>query len=543
MNRKNISTSDNAQKCIVIGIDGATFKIIEPLALKGKLPNISRLMTKGVRCNLRSGKPRISPSIWTSIITGKNPGKHGIYDFVRNDYSNRGHSFNSSADRKSKPLWSVLSEHGKKVCIAGLLMTYPPDKINGYMVSEIISDITGHGAKSDKTSHTFPAALAQEIETQIGKFELNRKPNNIRDMVRDIQLSAKYRYKLYKYLSQKNDLDFQFFYFPETDTISHMGWEFLNSRNTELANIIFSVYEKIDSYIGELTSGDNINVILVSDHGFTELKRVISLNNILISMGMLRFKKNNIKANFSRVHRKFKMLKNLVLNKREPLQGMNLKGFFDNVDWGATKAYHFGTSCGTIYINLKGRETLGIVEKGEYESVCTQIIDYLEALVDKKTGKKVIRQVFRKEDIFSGKYAGEGPDLYLEFNDGYGVHMKKDATFSGTDGIIDAKAWTGDHDENGIFIASGPTFKKDCSLQDASVMDVTPTILYILGAPISTDIDGKILIDAIEDKFKSENIPTFVNSDNDEDGGDVDIYSDEDNELIAKRLKDLGYME
>jgi predicted AlkP superfamily phosphohydrolase/phosphomutase len=530
-------------RCIVIGIDGATFKIIQPLVEKGSLPNIAGLMSKGVQGNLLSGTPRISPSIWTTIITGKNPGKHGIYDFVQNDYSNKGYSFNSSADRKTKPIWSILSDHGKKVCISGLLMTYPPDKVNGYMVSEIISDLTGHAAKSAKNSHTYPAELAEEIESEIGSFILKRKKNNIMAMVHDIHESAKYRCKLYKYLSQKNKLDFQFFYFPETDTISHMGWRFLNGENGDLGNIIFDVYEKIDTYVGKLVADDNMNVILISDHGFSELKRVVSLNNLLVSMGMLKFKKNGIKAKYKRVARKFYLLKNLILNKREPLQGMNLKGFFDNVDWELTKAYHFGTSCGTIFINLKNRESRGIVEPAEYDALCAEVSMKLENVIDKKSGQKIIKKVHRREEIFSGAYMKDGPDLYMEFNDGFGVHMKKDARFSGTYGITDAKAWTGDHDENGIFIASGPQFKKGSTIENASVMDITPTILYIMGVPISNDIDGKILMDAIDEDFAEKNLPSYIDSNDDETGNDSDIYTEEDNDQIAQRLKDLGYLE
>lgn len=529
-------------RCIVIGIDGATFKIIQPLVKKGRLPNIAGLMSNGVHGNLRSGTPRISPSIWTTIITGKNPGKHGIYDFVQNDYSNKGYSFNSAADRKTKPIWTMLSDYEKKVCICGLLMTYPPDKVNGYMVSEIISDLGGDSAKSTKNSHTYPSNLFEEIESKIGSFKLKRKKNNIRGMAHDIHENAEYRCKLYKYLSQKDNFDFQFFYFPETDTISHMGWRFLNRENDDLGNMIFDVYEKIDTYVGELISSDNMNVILVSDHGFCELKRVVSLNNVLVSMGMLKYKKNGIKSRYKRLARKFHLLKNLILNKREPLQGLNLKDFFDNVYWESTKAYHFGTSCGTIFINLKNREPHGIVEPAEYDTLCAEISMKLENIVDKKTGQKIIKKVHRKEDLFSGAYMKDGPDLYIEFNDGIGVHIKKDARFCGTDGITDAKAWTGDHDENGIFIASGPQFKKGSTIENASVMDITPTILYIMGVPISKDIDGKILTDAIDNDFAAQNLPSFIDSDDDETGKDSDIYTKEDNNQIAQRLKDLGYL-
>jgi len=137
----------------------------------------------------------------------------------------------------------------------------------------------------------------------------------------------------------------------------------------------------------------------------------------------------------------------------------------------------------------------------------------------------------------------EGPDLYIEFNDGFGVYIQKSARLADeNNGIIDAKNWTGDHDENGIFVAAGPQFKKGCIIEDAGVMDITPTILYLMGVPVSNDMDGKILMDAIDIDFSAKNPPVYSDVSDDEQSVETDIYSGGDNDQIAQRLKDLGYM-
>ncbi|MDO8141482.1 MAG: alkaline phosphatase family protein, partial [Candidatus Brocadiales bacterium] len=121
-------------KIVVIGIDSATFDIIEPLVNQGKLPVFTRFMKEGVWGRLQSTIPPVTPPAWTSLVTGKNPGKHGIFDFY--GYTTNGYErpiINSQAI-KAKTLWNILSEGGKSVGIINVPLTYPPEKVNGFLI-------------------------------------------------------------------------------------------------------------------------------------------------------------------------------------------------------------------------------------------------------------------------------------------------------------------------------------------------------------------------------------------------------------------------
>lgn len=535
-------------RSIVIGIDGGTFEIIQPLIEKGRLPNISKLMSNGVHGVLRSAVPMLSPSIWTTIITGKNPGKHGIYDFIRKDTKNDKVAFNSSADRKSMAIWSILSGYGKRVCIAELLMSYPPDQVNGFMVTSVVIDSPAESDKSTKSSCTFPPKLEEEIRVNIRackktKVVFKHEAGRIALLVKDCIEKVEYRVKLFKYLSQKENFDFRMFYFNETDVISHVAWKYLESEDEVLGEAIFKVYESIDKYIGELMLDDDSDIIIVSDHGFRELKRVVSLNNILESMGLLKYREYGIFGQFRRMVARSRLSR--VIGKKKYLRRMEVDELVNGIDWNATKAYCFGTTSGTIYINLRGKEPHGIVDLCEYDALCAEIIDGFKKIRDEKTGCKIVDNIYRKEEIFLGPYQDHAADLCVTFKDGYGVKMKKNDRFLKKEIITDTKGWSGDHDVKGIFIASGPHFKKNSKIEGACVQDIAPTILYIMGLPIPKDMDGRILIESINTDFAMNNPPSYKKYDEMPVDGheNINIYSEEEENKIANRLKDLGYLD
>ena len=154
------------RKALVIGIDGATFRVIKPLIEKGKLPNIARMIEKGVHGVLSSTIPVVSAVAWTSFMTGKNPGKHQIFDFFGKIQGTYDFKLNTASDRKAKPIWINLSDENKRVLVLGVTMTYPPDPVNGYMVSGL-----GVPSDSDTQSYVYPPDFAKEIVANFGRFK------------------------------------------------------------------------------------------------------------------------------------------------------------------------------------------------------------------------------------------------------------------------------------------------------------------------------------------------------------------------------------
>jgi predicted AlkP superfamily phosphohydrolase/phosphomutase len=534
-------------KVMLIGIDGATFRIIEPLVKAGKLPTIGRLMREGVHGELRSTVPVVSPVAWTSFMTGKNPGKHHIYDFMHKLPQSYRFRINSALDRKAKAFWVTLSEFGKKVCVAGVTATYPPDPVNGLMVSGLGTPM------NPDCIFTHPAALSGEITETIGQYQIIHKKKHNLDtsggrvaFIEEMNELIEYRVKLAEFLMRKEKHDFRMFFFIDTDGISHNFWKHMDpsmnrpDRDPRHENAIYSIYEKIDEALGKLIalSDNSTNVVLMSDHGFGPLKRTVALNVWLWSKGLLVYKygrrRETVQKLFGRVVSK-------VVGKKGEFK---LECNADEIDWSKTKAYYNG-SVGNIFINLEGRDPFGIVKPEEYEQVRAMIAAGLMDMVDPGNGEKAIEKVYRREEVFQGEYLAEAPDLVVMFKSGYGVfsgssrqRVERGAVFE------DSRHWTGEHEPEGIFIARGPDFRKNATILNANIIDVAPTLLYLLGVPIPAAMDGKVLQDAIAEDFLKKNAVVYSGQDENHTTDDKGQgLNDDESEIVKGHLRDLGYIE
>ena len=147
------------ERVIIIGLDGGTLNLMKPWMNEGKLPNFAKIKKKGICGKLRSTTPCYSAPAWVSISTGVQPGKHGIYDFFPTDSLKK--KIINSRYRKTPAIWNVLTEEGKKAIIVNVPGTYPPEKINGVM-------ITGLLTPSEESEYTYP----KEIKKDLGKAKI-----------------------------------------------------------------------------------------------------------------------------------------------------------------------------------------------------------------------------------------------------------------------------------------------------------------------------------------------------------------------------------
>ncbi|MFW9835656.1 MAG: alkaline phosphatase family protein, partial [Candidatus Thorarchaeota archaeon] len=239
------------RRILVIGVDGATFDVVGPLVDKGMLPNLGRLMRDGCYGKLLSTIPTLSPVAWTSFATGKNCGKHGIFDFVRRGPGSYRMLVNNASWRRSKPIWVILSERGRSVCVVNVPMSYPPDEVNGYMIS-------GLGTPGTSRDFTYPTWLYEEIRREIGEYivtpDLHVKmrekisAKEVQDVVEVLSNCIDIRTEAVKYLMKKQSSEFIMVMFGETDLISHMFWESdIEKVICEGSNAIYEIYEKIDN--------------------------------------------------------------------------------------------------------------------------------------------------------------------------------------------------------------------------------------------------------------------------------------------------------
>jgi predicted AlkP superfamily phosphohydrolase/phosphomutase len=529
------------KRVLVIGIDGATFKVIDPLIKDGCLPNIAQIMSKGVKGILNSTLPTVSPVAWTSFMTGKNPDKHQIFDFSSKIEGTYKFKMNSAKDRKATPFWMNLSENNRRVLVIGVTMTYPPDPVNGYMVS-------GLGAPPDVSieSCTHPSEFAKEIVNMFGEYrtvpkadlrKLSVSDSEKRKYIRGIFDQIDYRVNLFKYMWQKEKFDLSMVFFLDTDGISHYFWKYMDSSHKKyqkgiFSNAIYKVYEKIDCAIGELLTiiDDDTDVVIVSDHGFGCLNRVIFLNNWLESNGYLMFKDDSLSSMV------FSRIKSLIKRRNPRLQ--------KEIDWQKTKAFFSGT-VGNIYINLKGRDPQGIVPSEKYDNLCDEISDNLLNLVDPETEERIVDRVYKKRELFPDEFIGRAPDLILSFRQGFSVVGEEIRLHHLSDKgeiIVDSNNWSGTHEPEGVFMACGKDIKKGETVQDANIIDIAPTLLYLLGSTIPESYDGQVLKYIFRTDFLKKNPISYI-KDDDESHIDSEVYNEDENEKLRKQLRDLGYID
>jgi predicted AlkP superfamily phosphohydrolase/phosphomutase len=563
---------NNERKVMCVGFDGATFDLIRPWVAAGKLPHFERIMQDGVWGELESVVPPISAPAWTSFMTGKNPGKHGIFGFTKQEPGSYQASFVNRNMIKSETLWKGLGDSGKKVIVINVPITYPPEEVNGCLVS-------GMDAPSTKSPYVYPPQLKERINTltqgtyrihlHLGGYLINDKRK--KEAIKEIVSAIGARTHVAEYLLENYPWDFFMIKFDNPDQIQHYFWHDMNQEGSVFQNAILLIYQHLDSILSRLMRhmNENTTLLVVSDHGAGPLNgKRIYINEWLRRKGMFftndyvdgektRFVSGfQIKKRLSNALEKtyFRTSKIISYRVRNRL-GMSfsmmkarLRSFTSglNIDWTKTKAY-FGGNLSAIYINLQGREPQGIVKPGEeYEQVREEIIRGLESLVDPYDGEAVFDHVFRKEEIYHGPELQKAPDILFvsrNFSDyTIGGEMLNDDKKPVIAYCPSPKGVTGNHRSNGIFLASGKSVRKGHEVKGARILDIFPTIYHMFGVEIPADVDGRTLATIFTPEWLSDNPVRFSTMPTSVEGGTGDVYSEEDEEQIRERLSGLGYM-
>jgi len=493
-------------KVLVIGLDGATFDLIKPWTEQGELPTLKKLMENGVYSDLTSTIPPVSSPAWPSFMTGKNPGKHGVFDFVGKSDGYSG-EIKNARDIKAKTFWKWLSEEGKACIVVNVPVTYPPEEIKGCIVTGMLTP--------PDACYAYPLEIYEELK-KIGYNPLSevKKGFSPEEIFNYLLGFASKRVETVLYLMRRFNWEFCMLVFRGTDIIQHNLWQYHKKE-------ILQYYRKIDALIENLINkaGKKANIILMSDHGFGPVYKFFHANYFLHKLGLLEFKTetssgeylaiNDYRSSSGRLQRimlKMGITKETVYTVAERTHALKIlqrmyKKFYVQIpttgkaiDWKRTKAF-FNSSIGpaaSIQINLESREHEGIVKKEEYARVEDFIISELLKIVDPETGRKIVQDAFRREDIYHGPYVSEAPDI---------VFLTKNLEYAATDRIYGSSLVSepvhkgrGTHRMNGIFIAYGPDIKNTGEeLKKARITDLAPTILHMFSLKIPEDMDGKVL--------------------------------------------------
>ncbi len=541
-------------RVLVIGIDGATLDLLGPWAEAGDLPNLGRLMAEGTYGPLESTLPPVTAPAWPTFATGKNPGKHGVFDFIRPT----GGQFElvNASSLRAATLWEILSAAGSRVGIMNVPITYPPKPVNGFVIGGMLSPAGG--------AFTYPHDLLGRYEEDLQPYRIapsvQYKEGNEESFIADLVELVDRRGQYALRLMEDHRYEFLMFHFQATDVLQHALWKLVDRSHPRYDGDAAlrhgprfqSVFRRIDDTVGQMMDrlDDESTVIVMSDHGFGPLHYTVNVNLFLLDRGLLQLKGGawtQLKTNLFRAgltpasfwHLIERVgLQNYVWQVSKSTRNRIVSRFlsFDDVDWGRTVAYSIG-HVGQIYLNRKGREPDGIVGPGEeYEVARRRVMEELQGLRHPESGESLVDDLVPGDRVVHGPYASRGADLHLVL-DGYRAIAFP--LFAADHRIITSqiRGDSGCHRRHGLLIAWGEGIRPGGDVTGARIMDLAPTILHLMGLPVPDDMDGRVLDGVASTGRSVEYCREPLAGDGAEDG-----LSPEESAQVEERLRSLGYL-
>jgi predicted AlkP superfamily phosphohydrolase/phosphomutase len=539
----------------VIGLDAATLDVIDPMLAAGELPHLAGLFNQGSHGVLRSTTHPLTTQAWTTMVTGVNAGRHGMWDFLERDETGYRLRLVNGSHRRAPTVWDRLSVAGRNVGIVNVPFTWPAGEVNGFVLA-------GIDAAERDAGMTYPSELVSELRSRFGKLEVDHSIPLDRDGEIDldqVRRVCERRVEAVRWLCQRFEPDLLFVVFMAADHIHHVCWTEWEQQGLE--SRVAEVYRILDRAVGELlgVAGDG-DVLVVSDHGGGRLNGVINLNAWLAEQGFLTYSGAGHRMGRSELarlllykalqkRRKVPQRMRTLVKQRLPRvreRAHELKAF-TIIDWSQTQAFAYGTF-GNVVLNVRGREAHGIVEPGiEYERVRDEIAARALDMRDPVAGERIVAAVHRREDLFEGPELHRIPDLLFEFDRyawlGKGNLMSRTPTIADTIRIAAGSkaSHVGSHRHEGIVSLTGPSAAAGVLLS-ASIEDIAPTIMYLLGQTIPTEFEGRLLAEAIKPQLLDERPPEYGTGDA-LPVGTVAGYSEAAADEVGARLRDLGYLE
>jgi len=535
-----MSKEKTTKKILAIGIDGGTFDIIEPMLEENLLPNIASLMNRGTHGRLLSTIPPVTAPAWSSFITGANPGRHGVayfFDRQLNEYKlQSSNTLMNLGNMKGIPFWRVLNKYGYKVGLMNVPLTYPPDKLDGFMISGML---VPYGSND----YVYPVELLTQLEDYSvdldGLINQNRWQvkelikNDKKKFIHDVCNLSRSRANNALKLMRTQDWNFFMVVFTGSDRICHFFWD--DAQDGETYGVIREYYVLLDSLIGQLIdeAGENAVKIIMSDHGFgRSATRQVNALTLMRRLGHTAYLPGS----------KTKYLKTWIEGKLGKSRKVILEDF---IDWKKTKLYSvpvYNNYLG-ICINTRGEKKEGIVSSGkEYDLLKKEVVEYLEGLKDPASGKKIVSKIHYREDTYAGPLQNQFPDITAQFLYDYKVSFSPMRR-----GLIkDAKdpIQIGDHRREGMFIASGSMVEAATIEREIFIEDVTTSILYLMGVPVPDTYGGRVINEIFSRKFMDDHPLKREAGDEslrlqafDAEKGHIDEF-----EKSKELLKNLGYL-
>lgn len=524
-------------EAVVLGVDGATWDIINRLCKSNRLPNVESLLDGGTCGTLDSTCPPMTPLAWTSMATGVNPGKHGIYSFRKQDPDTYEVTPVEYSDIGRPPVWDALNYAGRTVGIVNFPVTAPAPDVDGFFISGFPAGADDAIVSSPDVREHLPDeyAVSPKMDPDKTPTAYFEEVKSLTELRGDVTVS----------LTDEYDPDVLWTVFMGVDWVQHYLWDdTINGERT-----VDRIYEAVDEQVGRVLDivDDHTDVFLVSDHGFTELSGEIHMNSLIESIGELERNKLGLgtaaiqtglslldllpfSAKSATIQTAKRLLPDRIVKRGEiATENTGQQYIHERVNWDQTRAFSFG-SMGRIFVNKESRYARGVVSESELESYRADLRNELLLLQHPYTNRTVFESVVPGEELYDGDRTDAAPDLvaeptewafmsYGDFND---------------DWIHSPKGRVADHHPDGIFVSNRPGYQQaEADDININATDIAPTLLAAMSVALPEDLDGAshpAIVDSV---------PETVDLSEFEGARAQSRCNDRDTE---DRLRDLGYV-
>jgi predicted AlkP superfamily phosphohydrolase/phosphomutase len=535
--------SDLTGKAVVLGLDGATWDLLVPLAERGIMPNLARALEQGRHGRLQSCLPPYSSPAWMSISTGKNPGSHGIFDFWEAGLPGE-RRLVSSRSAKGKKLWELVDAAGRVAHVVAVPVSYPPPQL------ERGTFVCGMFTPGESVDYTWPPELKDELKALPGGYRADPYADGLQGapFIEQTHFVIRQQEVATSHLLEKGDWDLLFSVIQAPDPIQHKFWNVLDhtdprydaAKAREHLPALEESYRRCDEVIGErlAMAERGAFVMVVSDHGFGRFEKNFYLNAVLEQHGLLFRQKSAKKVASKRLSTRsvidaLRRVDVIGLEGRVPHRFRErLARGIDSalsvpIDQDRTLAYAAARSAESVFISAH-------VPDDQRDAVAARVIEALESARDPDTGEPIIVQALRREDVYDGSELDRIPDILIDFGEHPYVASDRLAASSIVE-RLPASGGGGRHRRYGILLALGPGVTAG-EIEGANIVDLAATALHAMGLPVPDDMDGRVLTELFTDGRQVQTADAAGSETSEV------VYTPEEEAAIQASLENLGYM-
>ena len=528
-------------RTVLIGLDGATWDMLDALMADGVMPHLAGLVARGARAVLRSTLHPLTPPAWATLMTGRSPGNHGVFDFIRVERGGARPSYTlaTSEDLRAPTIWQIASAAGLRATTLNFPVMFPARPIEGVVIPGYVPwSYLGRAIhprpvfRMLKERGVFKAAEMSTDWQHERKAVQGLAENQLDDWVQfHITRERRWQATLLT-LMEEEPSALTAVLFDGVDRIQHLCWHLIDPASRadhtgpeaeRTRALVLQYFRELDGFVAEIVdrAGPQAQVFVVSDHGFCRAgPRIFYANSWLAEQGWLAWKPDTPMDDQGRV----------ALDENTEASTL--------IDWEGTKAYSLSSSSNAIYIRQAEAPGAPGVPPGEYDSFRAGLIARLKALVDPATGQPVIKSVWTREEAFAGACCDRAPDLTLQLHDySFLSVLRADAALKGR------RVPYATHHPDGIFLACGPGIAAGARPGPFAIADVAATALHSLGLPVPAEMEGEVAEAAFApDHLAAHPVRRSDGSGVAAAGADDAALSGDAEAQIRERLKSLGYL-